>query len=1262
MLRLHRLGSQRTVAARHRAAGNRRSPFRLTVEYLDDRSLPSGFSTYLGGSARDTGYGIAVDAAGNSYVVGYTESSDFPATIGSLHGLADVFVAKLGPDGSLAWATLYGGSGNDFPGSGIALDGSGGLYVTGNTRSSNFPTTPGAFDETYNGPYSNGFVMKLDTATGAVVYSTYLGGNEAWGYAVAVDAAGNAYVTGEADGPFPTTPGAAYVVPNGGGDGFVTKLNTTGSALVYSSFLGGTGASGFAIAVDGAGDAYVTGLIPSANLPTTPGAFQSTYAGGLDAFVTKVNETGTAFTYSTYFGGAGEDRGYGIAVDGSGNAYVTGITRSADFPTTAGAFDTTVDGVGDAFVFMLNSDASAPVYSTSLGGTYFATGYAIAVDDSGNAYVTGQTASADLPTTAGALDTTFDGPADAFVTEVDAAGSGLIYSTYLGGTGYDYGGGIAMDAFGGVYTTGFTEGTDFPTTAGAFDTTLNGPPDVPDAFVTKLQIGTVAVPVRIDQAAGQADPTAGPAITFDVAFAAPVTEFDGTDIDFTGSTVGGSLVAEVVGSGADYTVTVTGMTGMGTVVVSIPAGAAVGPGGPTLASTSTDNTVTFDGLAPTVTVEQAAGQADPTTVGPITFTVHFSETVTGFDGSDISFAGSTVGGSLVAGVSGSGVDYTVTVTGMTGEGSVVANIATGAVTDAVGNSNAASTSSDNTVTFDEVAPGVTIDQAVGQSDPTNIPLVKFDVKFTEPVVGFDAADVSLAGTTAGGTLSITVTGSLDTYTVTVTGMTTRGSVIASIPAGGATDLAGNPNLESTSNDSSIDFLNTGTLGFTQAVYNTSEDDTTHTVTITVTRAGQTDGAVSIDYGTIDGTAHSGGPANEGQGDYTPTSGTLSWADGEGGDKTFTVDILPDNSNEGKELIHLALTNPVGSPGLTLTSSAVSIAPSDPFVLSPTLRKKVLSDADSDRATVAFGGAVGSASIYVTDADGDGKGPIEWIELTGTLPDPLKPRTSLAVAVSKNKLTGDGVVDIGAITGSGLRSITARRSNLTLDGINLNGYLGSLTIGNILNGADITTLATTNPKQKTRITTGAIGDGTAINIGAAVSSFTATSFGAGSLTAPSVGTMVIRGAMAADLNISGIGVDPTKKALGTLRVKGAVTGSDIMVNGNVGTVAVGSFRGSRLFAGYTGPDIPDPAGFNLAATVTAFRAKDMISAFQNSRVVATTFKSVALTSLDPINPGNPFGFYAHSSLGAITVKGPTKWAYNAALSTPQGFNDFEVKIV
>ena len=284
----------------------------------------------------------------------------------------------------------------------------------------------------------------------------------------------------------------------------------------------------------------------------------------------------------------------------------------------------------------LNPDGSAPVYSTYLGGNGFDVGNSIVLDGSGNACVAGTTASADFPTIAGAFDTTANGISDAFVTEMDAFGSGMVYSTYLGGDeGYESGSGIALDGLGNVYATGATQATDYPTSVGAFDTTANGGWN---AFVTELGIGRDPVRVTIDQAVAQADPTTGSTISFDVTFAAPVTGFDASDVDFTGSTVSGTLLAGVSGSGSNYTVTVSGMTGVGNVVASIPAAAAVdGFGLPNLASTSIDNTVMFDGIAPTVSIEQSTGQLDPALTGPIEFTVHFSEFVIGFDSSDISF-------------------------------------------------------------------------------------------------------------------------------------------------------------------------------------------------------------------------------------------------------------------------------------------------------------------------------------------------------------------------------------------------------------------------------------------------------------------------------------------------------------------------------------------------------------------------------------------------------------------------------------------------
>jgi hypothetical protein len=265
--------------------------------------------------------------------------------------------------------------------------------------------------------------------------------------------------------------------------------------LAYSSYLGGGSYdSGEAIAVDASGNAYVTGFTASSDFPVTSGAFQTTYGGNQDAFVSKVNATGSALIYSAYLGGGEDDSGWGIAVDASGNAYVMGYTASSNFPTTAGAVQTTYGGNKDAFVSKLTAAGCALVYSTYLGGSKgegwdFLFGH-IAVDTSGNAYVTGSTASSDFPVTSGAFQTrqgsTFGG--DAFVTKLNATGSALVYSTYLGGSLEDGGYGIAVDESGNVYVTGSATFSNFPTTPGAFQAesptkTVFG---TGSAFVSKL--------------------------------------------------------------------------------------------------------------------------------------------------------------------------------------------------------------------------------------------------------------------------------------------------------------------------------------------------------------------------------------------------------------------------------------------------------------------------------------------------------------------------------------------------------------------------------------------------------------------------------------------------------------------------------------------------------------------------------------------------------------------------------------------------------
>ena len=306
--------------------------------------------------------------------------------------------------------------------------------------------------------------------------------------------------------------------------------------------------------------------------------------------------------------------------------------------------------------------------------------------------------------------------------------------------------------------------------------------------------------VTINQAGGQADPTNGSPINFTVTFSEVVSGFATGDV-----TVGGSAnptTGTVTGSGTTYNVAVSGMTGNGTVTASIGAGVAEdGAGNTNNASTSTDNEVSYDGSKPDVTINQAGGQADPTNGSPINFTVIFSEVVSGFATGDV-----TVGGSAnptTGTVTGSGTTYNVAVSGMSGNGTVTASIGAGVAEDGAGNTNNASTSTDNEVSYDGGKPDVTINQAGGQVDPTNSSPINFTVEFTEEVTGFATGDVTVGGTANPTTGAVTGTGT--TYNVAVSGMSGNGTVTASIEAGVAEDGAGNTNNASTSTDNTVDY-------------------------------------------------------------------------------------------------------------------------------------------------------------------------------------------------------------------------------------------------------------------------------------------------------------------------------------------------------------------------------------------------------------------------------------------------------------------------
>ena len=427
------------------------------------------WSTYLGGSDADWGYGLAVDASDNVYVTGQTQSSDWTSDgfDTTYNGVSDVFVAKFGPAGNCLWSTYLGGSDADW-GNAVAVDSSDSVYVTGQTRSPDW--TSDGFDTTYNG-VSDAFVAKL-SPSGACVWSTYVGGSDGdWGYGVALDSSDDIYVTGQtwsADWVI----GGFDMVYNGTSDAFVAKLNPSGACL-WSTYVGGTDWDwGHDIAVDSSDDVYVTGATLSADW--TNGGFDTSYGGVSDAFVAKLSLTGDGL-WSTYVGGSEGDWGYGIAVDSSNNVYVTGATLSADW--TNGGFDTTYDGVSDAFVAKLSSTGDG-LWSTYLGGSAGDWGYGIAVEPSGNVCVTGTTESSDW--TNGGFDTSYNGVSDAFVARLSPTGGGL-WSTYLGGSEGDGGYAIAVDSSGYLYATGQTQSSDW--IGGGSDTTSGGGGD---AFLAKI--------------------------------------------------------------------------------------------------------------------------------------------------------------------------------------------------------------------------------------------------------------------------------------------------------------------------------------------------------------------------------------------------------------------------------------------------------------------------------------------------------------------------------------------------------------------------------------------------------------------------------------------------------------------------------------------------------------------------------------------------------------------------------------------------------
>jgi hypothetical protein len=456
---------------------------------------------YIGGSSHDSSGDIAVDRAGNAYVTGFTDSDNqtFPVKVGpdlAHYSGEDAFVAKVNAQGTaLVYCGYIGGSASER-GYGIAVDSAGNAYVTGETGyvRNDFPVKVGP-DLTHNG-YYDAFVAKVNAQGTALVYCGYIGGSYLdVGYGIAVDSAGSAYVTGltaSTEATFPVKLGPD-LISNGGADAFVAKVSASGMGLDYCGFVGGSNADeGRAIAVDGSGNAYVAGSTWSteATFPVKGGP-DLTSNGGEDAFVAKVDAQGKALEYCGYIGGNGWDIGNGIAVGAAGTAFVSGITFSTEqtFPVKGGPDLTHNGGIWDAFVAKVNAQGTALAYCGYIGGNGYDYGGRVATDAAGFAYVAGWTESDQqtFPVAVGPDLTHNGGVRDAFVAKVAAQGTGLVYCGYIGGSGEELGGGIAVDPSGNAHVAGWTRSTEqtFPVTVGP-DVTHNSPLGQADAFVAKI--------------------------------------------------------------------------------------------------------------------------------------------------------------------------------------------------------------------------------------------------------------------------------------------------------------------------------------------------------------------------------------------------------------------------------------------------------------------------------------------------------------------------------------------------------------------------------------------------------------------------------------------------------------------------------------------------------------------------------------------------------------------------------------------------------
>jgi RHS repeat-associated protein len=471
-------GARTQVAGHYVLLGNNTVGFQVTGSYDSTKSLTVDptllFSGYLG--TNDEGNAIAVDSAGNSYIAG---TSYLPVPPSGTK--AQVVVYKLDSSGNLVYTSFLSGASNDY-GYGIATDAAGNAYVVGQTSSPNFPSAAGSLSGS-----TDAFVAKLNGGGDTLIWSAYYGGSGSEAaYGVTVDFSGNVYLTGRTNSTNLTLVNQYQGISGGGYDAFAAEFTSSGSALLWSTYLGGNqDDEGHAIAVDYSGNIVIAGWTASINFPVH-NPIQLFNAGGHDAFVSKFSPGGNSLLWSTFLGGLGTDEAYGVAADAAGSVYVTGLTSSTNLPVSTGAYQSTSGGGNDAFVAKIDSGGTSFLYDTYLGGTGDDRGLAIAVDGNGDAFVGGSTTGANFPQV-NSMYAYGGGTTDGFLAEVNPNGGSLAFSSYLGGSGADEVRGVALDPAGNLYATGRTTSSNFPNQGTG--TSLSGSYD---AFAVKVYPGPQA--------------------------------------------------------------------------------------------------------------------------------------------------------------------------------------------------------------------------------------------------------------------------------------------------------------------------------------------------------------------------------------------------------------------------------------------------------------------------------------------------------------------------------------------------------------------------------------------------------------------------------------------------------------------------------------------------------------------------------------------------------------------------------------------------